>query len=245
MRMPRPDFTVTAPPLPDRPIVFEQDWRDLGFLHWRVDPDRVGHLLPPGTRPDVHDDWTYVGLVPFEMRNTRAYGSPPFPYLGDFLETNVRLYSVDDAGRHGVVFLSLESSRLLVSLFARGTVRIPYTWSRQRNDVDGARRRWTTHRRWPHRGLTSRVVLEVGEPITQPDDLSVFLTARWGLHARWGGRTAWIRNTHASWHLHRARVLECADQLVPAAGVAVAGPPDVPALYSPGLHAAFTAPEFL
>ena len=239
------EFTVSPPPLPDRPVVFEQDWRDLAFLHWRVDPDEIRALFPAGTRPDVFDGATYVGLVPFEMRNTRAYGSPPFPYLGDFLETNVRLYSVDDSGRHGVVFLSLESSRLLVSLFARGTVRIPYTWSRQRNDVDGMRRRWVTRRRWPHRGLTSRVIVDVGESIAEPDDLAVFLTARWGLHARWGGRTAWIRNTHPPWQLLRATVVACDDQLVRAAGVAVSGHPDVPTLFSAGLHTRFTAPEFL
>jgi len=39
---------------------------------------------------------------------------PAVPYLGTFLETNVRLYSVDETGRRGVVFLSLDADRALV-----------------------------------------------------------------------------------------------------------------------------------
>jgi len=37
----------TAPPLPGRAIA-SQRWSDLTFLHWRVEPDRVAPLLPPG-----------------------------------------------------------------------------------------------------------------------------------------------------------------------------------------------------
>ncbi len=42
--------------------------------------------------------------------------------LGSFLETNVRLYSVDGTGRRGVVFLSLDTPRLDVALAARAAL---------------------------------------------------------------------------------------------------------------------------
>ncbi len=48
------------------------------------------------------DGLTYVALVPFAMRHTAVGTSLRLPYFGSFAETNVRLYSVDDAGRHGV-----------------------------------------------------------------------------------------------------------------------------------------------
>ena len=70
-------------------------------------------MYPPGTRPDVFaDGMTYVALVPFVMSSTKVGTALPLPYFGSFLETNVRLYSVDDAGRHGVLFRSLETARL-------------------------------------------------------------------------------------------------------------------------------------
>ncbi len=59
------------------------------------------------------------------------------PYLGTFCETNVRLYSVDGAGRRAVVFRSLEAERLLPVLTARATLRLPYMWSRMRLTRDG------------------------------------------------------------------------------------------------------------
>ena len=236
-----PDFQVNPPPLRGR-VIFEHDWRDLAFLHWRLPPDVVAPLMPPGTRPDTFDGDTFVALVPFELRGANFFGSPTFPYLGDFLETNVRLYSVDDQGRHGVVFASLETSRLAIALAARTTVGLPYTWSQQTASVSGSRRTWTTRRRWPDRGLRSQISIDVGPAIAEPDDLAVFLTARWGLHTERFGRTVWMPNVHEPWELQQARVTGLRDQLVRAAGLPVTGAPDVPTMFSAGVHTLFGEP---
>ncbi len=234
-------FLVDPPPLGGR-VLFSQDWRDVTFLHWRVDPAVVAPHLPPGTRPDTFDGSTFVALVPFEMRSAAVLATPPVPYFGDFLETNVRLYSVDDAGRHGVVFASAETSRLLIALIARAVVGVRYTWSRQRATVSGSQRKWTTRRRWPQRGLRCSVGVEVGERIAEPDDLARFLTARWGLHTRIAGRTWWMPNHHEPWSLHRATLTHLDENLIAGANLAVAGPPDAPAMYSPGVHTVFGPP---
>ena len=238
------DFQVGPPPLHGR-VIFEHDWRDLAFLHWRLPPAVVAPLMPPGTRPDTFDGDTFVALVPFELRGANFFGSPAFPYLGDFLETNVRLYSVDDQGRHGVVFASLETSRLAIALAARTTVGLPYTWSRQTATVSGSRRTWTARRRWPDRGLRSQISIEVGPAIAEPDDLAIFLTARWGLHTERFGRTVWMPNVHEPWELQQARVTGLRDQLVRAAGLPVTGAPDVPTMFSAGVHTVFGEPVTL
>ena len=125
-------FPVAAPPL-RRPVLFDQSWVDLTFMHWPVHPDAVAHLYPPGTRPDVFaDGMTYVGLVPFRMGYTKLGAAPRLPYFGVFAETNVRLYSVDHAGRHGVLFCSLETARLAVVPLIRLAMGVPYTWARMR-----------------------------------------------------------------------------------------------------------------
>ena len=49
------------------PVMMNQSWRDLTFLHWAVDPEEVAHRMPPGVRPDTLDGVTYVGLIPFRM----------------------------------------------------------------------------------------------------------------------------------------------------------------------------------
>src|SRR3954452_11291582 len=157
------DRHVTAEPVgvvasPLRTVLLSQWWCDLAFLHWFVPPERVLGHLPPGTRPDVveqgpHSGRTPVALVPFRMVGSGPGHGPPVPYLGTFWETNVRLYSVDARGRRGVVFASLDASRLAVVLAARYGLGLPYRWSRMRGVErrrDGARElAWRARDRWP------------------------------------------------------------------------------------------------
>ena len=93
--------------------------------------------MPPGVRPDTLDGVTYVGLIPFRMVGAGIARGPGVPWFGSFLETNVRLYSVDDTGRRGIVFLSLDAERAAVVLGARAVFGLPYRWSRMRYRASG------------------------------------------------------------------------------------------------------------
>ncbi|MFD5878289.1 YqjF family protein [Streptomyces yangpuensis] len=233
------------PPHPDRagrPLL-TQSWLDLTFLHWPADPAVVAPLLPAGTRPDTLDGLTYIGFVAFRMHRVGWLRLPGIPYLGSFPETNVRLYSVDTRGRRGVVFRSLDASRLLPVLTARTLFRIPYVWSRMSVRRDGPTLTYTSSRRWPGpRGAHSTLTVRTGERITQPTALEHFLTARWGMHSDFSGRLLYLPNSHPRWPLHRAELLGCDEDLVTAAGLpAPAGPP-VSVLYSPGVPVRFTRP---
>ncbi len=234
-------FDVLAPRLRGRALL-GQSWRDLAFLHWAIDPGQVAPLLPAGTRPDVFEGATYVGLIPFRMARAGFGRRGALPWVGDFLETNVRLYSVDDAGHHGVVFRSLDASRLLFVLGARAALRLPYVWSRMTVDQDDACWTWTSTRRWPRPALrvpaATRIRVRVGAPI-EPTPLDSFLTARWGLHTRVRGRTVWLPNEHRPWPLHAAELIELDDSLVACAGLEVAGPPTAPVRWTPGVRTAF------
>lgn len=237
-------FDPVAPALRG-PTLMAQDWLHLTFVHWAVDPDLVAHLMPRGTRPDVLDGVTYVGLIPFRMKNAGLGRGPAIPFFGTFAETNVRLYSVDEQGRHGVVFLSLETTRLAVVLGARAAFATPYMWARMRLTATRDRITYTTRRRLPGpRGAGGTVTTHVGEPVPQPSAVEEFLTARFGLHTSWLGLTLWIPNHHGPWPLHRAEVDLVDEQLVAAAGfpgLADRTPDSV--LYSPGVHTTFGLPR--
>jgi uncharacterized protein YqjF (DUF2071 family) len=208
---------------------------DVAFLHWPLDPGVAAPHLPPGTRPDVLDGRTYVGVVALRIAGTGAGRGPSVPYLGAFDQVNVRLYSVDDAGRHAVVFLRMDAGRLVPALAARTALRVPYVWTRTRVMRDGDRYEVTVADR--------RIGLRIGEPV-EPGPLELFLTDRRGLHTRVAGRTLHVPLAHAPWPLHRAELTALDGDPLAAAGLpAVAGPP-VSVLFSPGVDdARFGAPS--
>jgi uncharacterized protein YqjF (DUF2071 family) len=228
-----------APPLPGRAL-FDQYWQNLTFLHWPVDPAVIAPLFPPGTRPDVLEGVTYVGLVPFHMKGA-VVGRLAVPYLGDFLETNVRLYTVDDQGHHGVLFRTLDAQRLATVLLARYGYGIPYTWAQMSCRREGDVLSYTTRRRWPDRGLRSSVRVRIGAPV-EPTEVEVWFTARWGLHSHIAGRTLWTPNFHDPWPLHDAELIHLDDELVAAAGIEVSRSTLMRALWTPGVHTQFGLP---
>ncbi|MCX6464464.1 MAG: DUF2071 domain-containing protein [Pseudonocardiales bacterium] len=230
------------PPALPRPHLMRQSWRDVGFLHWAVDPARVADRYPPGVRPDVRDGVTWVGLVPFRMVGAGFAHGPAVPWAGTFLETNVRLYSVDDAGRRGVLFLSLDTDRAVVVAGARTVFGLPYRWARMRYAERAGVHRYAARLRHPGVRAESRVSLRPGGPA--PDgDLERFLTARWGLHVAHLGRTRYIPNAHPAWPLRTAEVLELDDGLMRSVGLGdlAARPPDH-VLWSDGVPVSFGMP---
>jgi uncharacterized protein YqjF (DUF2071 family) len=233
-------YPVISPPLPGR-ATFEQRWTDLTFVHWRVRPESVAGIYPPGTRPDVFADGnTYVGLIPFVMKSTKVSTALALPYFGSFAETNIRLYSVDDAGRHGVLFRSLETARLAVVPVIRVGLGVPYTWAKMRVTRSADQITYDSIRRWPRRGLRSRLTVTVGD-VVQPTPLEVWLTSRWGAHTRKASRTWWVPNEHAPWQFRTAEIVELRDELLSATGAQPAGG-HLRALFSPGVQTYFGRP---
>ena len=231
----------TAPDLTGS-VMMNQSWRDLAFLHWAVAPDEVAHRMPPGVRPDTLDGVTYVGLIPFRMVGAGIAGGPGVPWFGTFLETNVRLYSIDDTGRRGIVFLSLDADRAAVVLGARAAFGLPYRWAQMSYRASGDVHSYDTHLRRPWRRAGSHVVIRAGDR-RESTPLDEFVSARWGLHVRWWGKTLYVPNHHEAWPVHDAEVLELDDGLMESVGLPdlAARPPDHVA-FSPGVRTEFGFP---
>ena len=243
--MPEPTaINATAPPLPGRAII-RQRWSDLVFLHWRVTPEIVAPLLPPGTRPDLDTNGdTWVGLIPFVLSRSQFFPPlPAVPYFGTFVECNVRLYSVDEAGRRGVVFRSLDAQRALPVLTARALFGLPYRWAAMSFERDMQRLEFRSRRieGGPAHASTHLVAHQGTTPVDT--ELSRFLTARWGFHERVRGHTIWARNHHEPWALFDASLENLDDELLAAAGfpgLGMRAPDSV--LYSRGVTTVFGRP---
>jgi uncharacterized protein YqjF (DUF2071 family) len=180
--------------------------------------------------------------VPFRMVGVGLGRLPAVPWLGTFLETNVRLYSVDATGRRGVVFVSLDANRALVVPTIRWLVGPPYRWARMRFSRAGDTVTYEARRRLGERPH-SRVVIRVGAP-RESTALDDFLTARWGAHVRRRRGVTFVPNAHDPWPLRDAELVELDDQLVATAGFPdlLARPPDHVA-FSEGVYAEFARPR--
>jgi uncharacterized protein YqjF (DUF2071 family) len=232
-----------SPPLPGRAVI-QQRWSDAVFLHWRVDPASVAPWLPNGTRPDTTPDGaSWVGLIPFRLERTAFPPAPVVPWLGTFLETNVRLYAVDEAGRRSVVFRSLDAAHLLPVLAARIAIGLPYRWARMRGERTGATFRYASDRLEGRTRPRTRIAVRRSDERVEGDALADFLTARWAMHVGRFGRTGYWRNEHEPWPLFRAELLDLRDELLADAGfpgLADRAPDSV--LCSPGVRTRFSAP---
>ena len=228
-------------PAPVRRAVMVQQWRDLVYLHWAYDPEVVQRLLPAGLEVDTFDGRAWVGLIPFQMRGLGLPHLPAVPYLGTFPEVNVRTYVMRD-GVPGVWFCSLDINRLLPTLVARTTYSLPYCWGKASHSVSGRGAgdtvATTVQRRWPRSEPTpaTSIGVTIGEAITEPEPIDVWLSARWRLYSvGLRGRLRYAPVDHEPWTLYRAEVTHLDDSLVTAAGLpAPVGEPR--ALFSPGVY---------
>ncbi|MDX2065784.1 MAG: DUF2071 domain-containing protein [Fimbriimonadaceae bacterium] len=216
-----------------RLAVMRQDWRDLTFLHFEVDPDALAATLPRGFSPDRYQGRAYVGLVPFRMRRVRLNGLPPVPGTTDFLETNVRTYVVGPDGCTGVWFYSLDAANRLACAIARATFGLPYFFAQMSYRAEGDRREY----RCARGELTSHLVIQdAGESLREaaPDSLDHFLLERYRLFSVRRGGVMTGEVAHAPYRFRPITLAHRSDASVAAAGFPEVGPV-VHAVYSPGV----------
>lgn len=215
-----------------------QSWRDLTFVHWRVDAAVVQSALPSRLTVDVHDGSAWLGLVPFAMRNVRPWWSPSVPGVSNFLETNLRTYVHCD-GVPGVWFFSLDAASSLAVRIARWQWSLPYFKAAmtltQADDV----LHYAGTRRWPEPANAEYdMQIRRGESLTDaatPDTLEHFLAERYVLFA--GAANETLKRGivhHRPYPLHHAELLECQQTVSAAAGFAIESVPDH-VCFSPGV----------
>ncbi len=207
------------PPLPGR-TVLRQRWAELAYFHWPYEPDVVQRLLPHDARVDTFDGVAWVGLIPFVMRDVRLGPTPPVPYLGTFVEINVRTYVIDPRGRRSVWFFSLDVPRSVIVAVARTAFALPYCWSRTEYDARGDHRRYSMDRRWPRRtSASAEIGFTIGDPIVEISDLDHFLTARWALLTTRQSHLLYGRVHHERWPLHHMDDHDLRQNVIEAAGL--------------------------
>lgn len=176
-----------------------QSWRDVVFVHWPCEEREIEAALPPHTRPDVFDGTAWVGVVGLGMVVTS-------PLRMRFTEVNVRTFAVDERGRRGLVFLSLEASHPAFVRVARAVGRLPYRSAA----VECSTTATETAYRVERSGIGLSMRIRRGERVV-PTSADRFLTARWRMFSTWHRRPVEVPVVHEPWALDSAELLDFTD----------------------------------
>lgn len=213
-------------PLPATSWVVRMAWRDLAFIHYPVDADRVQSRLPPDLRVDTFDGRAWLGLVPFRMAQVTPRHAPAIPFFSTFPEVNVRTYVVAD-GKPGVWFFSLDADSRPTVFLGRQRFHLPYFSARAKLTSRAGWSHFTSVRRGGGEGLRARY-RPIGEIFfAQCGTFEHWATERYCLYTQ-SPRGAFTRVDvhHPPWPLQHAEVHIETCSLLGAAGFAPeAAPP--------------------
>jgi uncharacterized protein len=218
-----------------------QEWRDLAFLHWSVEPDAIRPLLPAELELDLADGRAWIGAVPFLMQAVRPAGVPRA--LGmRFLELNLRTY-VHHRGVPGVWFFSLDCESRLAVAGARVTFGLPYFHARMRSARDGARIGYESRR--TSEPATFSASYEIGARLgpSKPGTFEHFLIERYVLFAVRRGKLVEGHVHHEPYDVHGGHLIAFEESLAEAAGAPGAAGRDVLVHTAPGVDVEIFRPR--
>jgi uncharacterized protein YqjF (DUF2071 family) len=214
---------------PNRPWAIRQDWVQLSFLHWSLEPETLSSLLPSGLNLDTFEGKAYLGLVPFVMDNVRPRYLPCVPGFSRFPEFNIRTYVHYD-GIPGVLFFSLDAANRIAVWLGRRGFNMPYFFAKMSVETQGEKTRYaSTRRHCPdgERAFVGTVTTSGERYFAQPGSLEHWLTERYcfyGEHPKGGFVRCDV--AHAPWPLQKGVAEIENNSLIESFGVQTAKNPE-------------------
>lgn len=182
-----------------------QQWHDLLFAHWGLQPEQIRRLVPNELELDLFDGQAYVAVAPFHMSGVRNRGMPALPGLGRFPELNVRTY-VSYHGIPGVYFFSLDAGSLPAVWGARAAYGLPYFHARMSVKTTASKIQYSSSRLQDPRPAEFRGrYWPTSEPRPRENSsLEYFLTERYCLYVVRSGKVFRAVIHHLPWSLQDA-----------------------------------------
>lgn len=206
-------------PLPNVPWIWQQSWRDLGFLHYPVAAGALRRRLPEGLKLDTFGGSAWVGLVPFRMERVKRRTLPKVPGCSSFPELNLRTY-VEADGKPGVWFFSLDADSWPIVLGGRWIYGLPYYPARMEHREENGGYGFSSHRRGSKVCFRARYRACDERFYARPGSFEYWATERYCLYAGKGpDRMVRVEVHHAPWPLQRMEVAIEQNDVLSAAGI--------------------------
>jgi uncharacterized protein YqjF (DUF2071 family) len=208
-------------PVPKRPWIMVQVWRDLLFAHWNVSRAAIRHLIPAQFELDTFGGDAWISVTPFHM-SVRPRGLLPLPGMFDFPELNCRTY-VTVGGKPGIFFFSLDTANRMAVWGARKFYHLPYFHARMRIEKRGDSFAYSSAR--GEAVWRATYAPTSSATYAQPGSMDYFLVERYCLYTFWRGRTYRGEIHHVPWPLQAASARIEENSVAEAAGIRVSGAP--------------------
>ena len=181
-------------PLPDKKWKYYQQWHETLFFHWEVPVYFLREHVPKELELDTFNNMAWVSLVAFEVKNMRFRNLPPFPFISDFQEINIRTYVVKD-GIPGIYMFSIETDKLIEVFLTRFFIGLPYQKS---NIIHGPKKLVSKNK-----AQNQRLDVTIGKtrPLTEKTPLDYWLTERHALYEKCENKICRFDIHHKEWEL--------------------------------------------
>ncbi|MEZ0128635.1 YqjF family protein [Flavobacterium sp. LBUM151] len=186
-------------PLPEKKWSYFQEWHQTVFLHWEVPVYFLEEYIPKGIELDTYRNMAWISLVAFEVKNMRLRNLPPFPFISDFQEINLRTYVIKD-DKPGIYMFSIETNKLAEVLLTRLFIGLPYQKSKIKRT---AKRILSTNKI-----QKQRLDVTIGKikPLKEKSTLDYWLTERHALYENCADKICRFDIHHKEWDLKELNV---------------------------------------
>ncbi len=184
--------------------VIEQRWKDVLFLHYKINPQLVQPLVPYPL--DLHEGNAIISIVPFQMDKIRFPFLPSAPWFSRLWELNIRTY-VEVNGVKGVYFFTLETDSKLGTMIANSFFALPYRYSKIKGKIQ-AKSYQFHHQRTPFFYSLEAKIQEI-RTLTSFDE---WATERYCLFTRRGTKDWRGTVIHKPWILQNVEIIKLKDE---------------------------------
>ena len=193
-------------PMPKRKFSLKQNWVDLTFMHWEVDPKILAKHIPEDLEIELFEGKAYVGIIPFKMEKVRPRNLPSIPLISNFPEFNIRTY-VKKNGKGGVYFLTLDAQSIVTCKYAPFAYGLPYRYAKCNfHTNEKGEYFWSSVRTTNGIKLEGKSIAYGSLMKAEKGSLEEFLFERYCLYVEKKGITYRAYTCHEPWEFRNAKV---------------------------------------
>jgi uncharacterized protein len=115
-------------PLPQKKWTLYQEWKDVIFIHTKVEQELAASLIPPGLELDLVEGKAWLSFVIFHTPVSMLRTLPGMKVLPSFCELNLRTY-VTRNGMPGIHFIHIKANKHLPVLTNKLFSLLPYQYA--------------------------------------------------------------------------------------------------------------------